>query len=277
MFDHPTRLLLGLVTGIAFGFLLQKGRVAKFHVIMGQFLLRDWTVVKVMATAVAVGVVGVWFLVQTGVATLHVKPAQFGGVILGGILLGAGLAVFGYCPGTSVAACGEGRRNAAVGVLGMLAGAATYVALYPALRPVIKGIADWGKITFPQLTYTPPWAWVAGLVGAVVLFLSVLGRFSHRALAVRTRLVLLIAFLVAQAGLVMPAAACPVCDTGTGQQVRAGILDDSFGRTLLAVVLPFPLLLAVVAGIHFGWPPLGRKRVTSTDGDVRHGTDDNHK
>ena len=81
MFDHPTKLLLGLVTGIAFGFLLQKGRVAKFHVIMGQFLLRDWTVVKIMATAVAVGAVGVWFLVQTGVATLHVKPAQFGGVI----------------------------------------------------------------------------------------------------------------------------------------------------------------------------------------------------
>ena len=63
MFDSPDKLLLGLVTGVAFGFLLQKGRVAKFPVIVGQFLLKDWTVVKVMATAVAVGAVGVYALV----------------------------------------------------------------------------------------------------------------------------------------------------------------------------------------------------------------------
>ena len=48
--------------------------------------------------------------------------------------------------------------------------------------------------------------------------------------------------------------ACPVCDTGTGEQVRAGIFDAEFGRTLVAVLLPFPILLAVVATIHFGLP-----------------------
>lgn len=48
MFDTPGKLALGLLTGIVFGFLLQKGRAAKFHVIVGQFLLRDWTVVKIM-------------------------------------------------------------------------------------------------------------------------------------------------------------------------------------------------------------------------------------
>ncbi len=55
MFDSPEKLLLGLLTGIAFGVLLQKGRVAKFAVIVGQFLLKDWTVVKIMGTAVVVG------------------------------------------------------------------------------------------------------------------------------------------------------------------------------------------------------------------------------
>ena len=64
MFDPPLKLLLGLITGILFGFLLQKGRVAKFPVIVGQFLLRDFTVLKVMLSAVVVGAVGVtdWFL-----------------------------------------------------------------------------------------------------------------------------------------------------------------------------------------------------------------------
>lgn len=69
MFDPPLRLLLGLPTGIALGFLLQKGRAAKHHVIIGQFLLKDWTVVKIMATAVVVGAIGVYALVQTGVVT----------------------------------------------------------------------------------------------------------------------------------------------------------------------------------------------------------------
>ncbi len=55
MFDSPTKLLLGLVTGILFGVLLQKGRVSKFEAIVGQFLFKDWTVVRMMGTAVVVG------------------------------------------------------------------------------------------------------------------------------------------------------------------------------------------------------------------------------
>ena len=169
MFDSPTKLALGLLTGVAFGFLLQKGRVAKFHVILGQFLLKDWTVLKVMATAVAVGAIGVYALVEMGQATLHVKPALFGGVVLGGVLFGVGMTVFGYCPGTSVAACGEGRRDAMVGVLGMLAGAGAYVALFPALQPIVKGLGDWGKVTLPEVTGTSPWIWAVAMAMAVGL------------------------------------------------------------------------------------------------------------
>ena len=90
MFDPISKLVLGLLTGIIFGFLLQKGRAAKFHVIIGQFLLKDWTVVKIMATAVAVGTIGVYALVSMGAATLHIKPALLGGVLLGGLLFGTG-------------------------------------------------------------------------------------------------------------------------------------------------------------------------------------------
>lgn len=176
MFDSPMKLALGLLTGVVFGFLLQKGRVAKYHVILGQFLLKDWTVLKVMATAIAVGSVGVYALVATGQATLHVKPALLGGILAGGACFGVGMAVFGYCPGTSVAACGEGRRDAMVGVVGMLAGAAAYVALYPTLQPVIKGLGDWGKVTLPEVTGTTPWPWVIGLAVAVGLAMPLLGR-----------------------------------------------------------------------------------------------------
>ena len=173
MFDPPTKLVLGFLTGILFGFFLQKGRVAKFEVIVGQFLFKDWTVVKVMGTAVAVGAVGVYALVAADLATLQIKPALLGGVLVGAVCFGIGMAVLGYCPGTSVAGCGEGRRDAMVGVAGMFAGAALFVATFPALQPLINALGNLGEVTLPQVTHTSPWLWVAGLaIAAAVAWLS---------------------------------------------------------------------------------------------------------
>jgi hypothetical protein len=68
-----------------------------------------------------------------------------------------------------------------------------------------------------------------------------------------------------------PASACPVCDSDTGQQVRAGLFGDEFGRNLLATALPFPILLGVVAAIHFGWPRWGRSECPLEAGVRQHG------
>lgn len=176
MFDSPSRLLLGLLIGIVFGILLQKGQVAKFSVIVGQFIYRDWTVVKIMGTAVVVGSVGVHALVASGHAELHIKPFLLGGVLLGGICFGVGMAILGYCPGTGVAACGEGKPDAMVGVLGMFAGAFVFVSLWPNLQPIIKGLGDLGKITFPTSTGTSPWLWIVGLLGVGFVPLVLLAR-----------------------------------------------------------------------------------------------------
>lgn len=171
MFDPTWKLALGLLTGVLFGVLLQKGRVAKFRVILGQFLFKDWTVVKVMGTAVVIGSIGIYALLPTELVGLHVKPLVWAGILLGGICFGAGMAILGYCPGTCAAACGEGRRDAMVGVLGMLFGAGTYVALFPRLSPLIKSLGDAGEVTLPGLTETSPWLWVGGL--AVVAIVAV--------------------------------------------------------------------------------------------------------
>jgi uncharacterized protein len=146
--------------------------VAKFRVIVGQFLLKDWTVVKVMLTAVAVGAIGIWTMVAMGWTSLHIRSAAFGGIVLGGLLFGVGMTIFGYCPGTSVAACGEGRRDAMVGVLGMFVGAMLYVAAFPALQGVVKGFGDLGKVTLPQVTGVSPWIFV-GALGVIALLLRV--------------------------------------------------------------------------------------------------------
>ena len=74
--ESATDLLLGLVTGIAFGFLLQKGRVAKYHTILGQLLLKDWTAFKIMLVGSVTGAIGVYFLVENGAAALDIWPFQ---------------------------------------------------------------------------------------------------------------------------------------------------------------------------------------------------------
>lgn len=159
MFESPTNLSLGLITGILFGFLLQKGRVAKYEVILGQLLLRDWTVLKTMLTAIVVGSLGVQVLIALELATLHVRPFALAGLLIGGACFGTGMAILGYCPGTTVAACGEGKRDAMVGVLGMLCGAGAYVLAYGPMQHLIAALGDRGKITLPDLSGVHPLLW----------------------------------------------------------------------------------------------------------------------
>ncbi|MGE0551170.1 MAG: DUF6691 family protein [Kofleriaceae bacterium] len=166
--EAPAKLLLGLGTGVAFGGLLQKGRVAKSDVIIDQLLLRDATVAKLMGTAIVVGAVGVQALVQTGHAALDVKPLRLGAIIGGAVLFGTGLAITGYCPGTTLAAIGERRRDAVAGALGMLAGAALFVRAFPRIKPALD-IGDRGKVTLPKATRTSPWPWIGGMAAALAI------------------------------------------------------------------------------------------------------------
>jgi hypothetical protein len=118
-FADPRILLLGALTGVIFGFLLQKGGVTRYNVIVNQFRFRDFTVLKTMLTAIVVGAVGVYAMQQTGmIKGLHVKAAEIGMNAVGGAIFGVGMVLLGYCPGTALAAVGQGSRDAAVGVGG---------------------------------------------------------------------------------------------------------------------------------------------------------------
>lgn len=178
MFDTPDKLILGLLTGILFGFLLQKGRVAKYSVILGQLLLKDWTVFKIMATAIVVGAIGVYTMVAMGTASLHVRPFLLGGVLLGAVLFGTGMAAFGYCPGTSVAASGEGSRDAMAGVFGMLTGAGIFVAAYPWLESVIEAGGNLGEVTVPEFLGVPPWLVILAVATIVLIVFGLIEHFA---------------------------------------------------------------------------------------------------
>jgi len=149
--------LLGLVTGLLFGFLLQKGRVLRFDKQVGAMLLRDMTILKFMMSAILVGMVGIGLLADLGLLKFSHKPMNLGGVVLGGILFGAGWAVMGYCPGTSVGAVGEGRWHAIFAALGMLVGAALFAELFPLLKSTVLAWKDYGKIGWPETLGVSRW------------------------------------------------------------------------------------------------------------------------
>jgi uncharacterized membrane protein YedE/YeeE len=169
MFEPLPRLLLGLLTGFLFGFFLQKGRVSDRRVILGQFLLRDFTVMKIMMTAILVGGVGVYAMHAAGWVELAVKPAHLVSIIAGGLIFGPAMVLLGYCPGTAVAAAGEGKPDAWWGLLGMTVVAAVYAEFDTACGR-LRSMADLGPATLPTLTGIPAYVWSAGLVIFAVLF-----------------------------------------------------------------------------------------------------------
>ena len=174
------RLALGLVTGLAFGFILQKGQALKFHKIIDALRLRDFTIWKLMFTAIGVGMIGIYAMNELGLAKLHIKPTILSANIVGGLIFGAGFALLGFCPGTCVGAAGEGRLDGLYsGVVGLLIGAGLYSEVYPYLLPRFLKIGALGKVTLSQLFGMGIWPTVlvvALALGAAVWFLDRIDR-----------------------------------------------------------------------------------------------------
>lgn len=170
-FADPTSLVLGAVTGLVFGFLLQKGGVTNFNVIVNQFRFKDFTVLKVMMTAIIVGGLGIYGMRAIGMdIAMHVKGTELLGNALGGLIFGVGMVLLGYCPGTAVAAIGAGSRHAISGVLGMLIGAGIYAEMYPWAKAHILNVGSIGKVTIPEQIHISPFVLLVPLaIGAVIV------------------------------------------------------------------------------------------------------------
>lgn len=170
-------LFYGLVTGVIFGFLLQRSRVLRYDKQLGALRLKDMTIVKFMLSAVLVGMVGIYLFRDLGLITkMDIKTTSFGGNIFGGLMFGCGWGLLGYCPGTQIGAIGEGRWDAIWGVMGMLAGGVMYAEAYPLMKKTLLAIGDYGKITLPQALGINHWYIIPFFVIGGLLFFSFLER-----------------------------------------------------------------------------------------------------
>ena len=166
---RPTQLVLGLCMGVIFGILLEKGGVADYDVIIGQLLLEDFTVVKIMLSAVVTGMIGIHALRSLGLAQLHPKPGSVGTTVVGGLIFGVAFGVLGYCPGIVLAAIGQGSLDALLGgVIGILLGAGIFAAAYPRLADTVLSKGDFGNVTLPELLRVNAWVVVVPLAVALV-------------------------------------------------------------------------------------------------------------
>ncbi|MBN2428452.1 MAG: YeeE/YedE family protein [Deltaproteobacteria bacterium] len=163
-------LTLGLLTGILFGFLLQKGRVLRFEKQIGFLRLIDMTIIKFMLSAIIVGSIGLYMLVDLGMISLSIKSTVLGAQIIGGLIFGIGWAILGYCPGTAAGALGEGRVHAVWGLLGMLLGASLYAEAYSGMKDNLLKWGDLGKITLPGVLQVNHWVVISVFAALGIAF-----------------------------------------------------------------------------------------------------------
>lgn len=146
------RLTQAAVFGAIFGFLLQKGGVAKFDILVGVLLLENFVVVQVMLSAIIVGMAGVYLLEQMGVLEPQIKETVYGSNIIGGMIFGVGFGLLAYCPGTNAAAVGQGNLDALVGVVGMVLGSYLFALSSKFTSGTFITRGNRGKITLSDLT-----------------------------------------------------------------------------------------------------------------------------
>ncbi len=156
-FSADTSLLVAFVIGIAFGFFLERAGFGSARKLVSQFYLNDLAVFKVMFTAIVTAMVGLTVLSAVGfldMSLVFILPTNLWPQLVGGLVLGFGFVIGGYCPGTSVVGAATGRLDAMVYLSGVVAGTWVVGELTPWLQGFLDS-GDYGELTLPQVLHLP--------------------------------------------------------------------------------------------------------------------------
>jgi hypothetical protein len=132
-------LVIALLIGIAFGFVLESAGFSSSRKLVGVFYGYDFTVLRVFMTAAVTAMLGLVYFGYMGwidLSMIFVNPTFLTAAIVGGVIMGAGFITGGYCPGTSMCGVAIGKIDAIVFTGGMLLG----IFIFSELFPLIEGI-----------------------------------------------------------------------------------------------------------------------------------------
>lgn len=157
LFNDEISLVVAVVIGIGFGFVLERAGFGSARKLAAQFYFTDMTVLKVMFTAIVTAMLGVYFLSVLGfmdISLIYLTPTNILPQVIGGLLLGFGFVIGGYCPGTSCVSASTGRIDGWVYLLGIIAG----IFVFGEMFPLVEGFYNstpMGEMTLPALLGLP--------------------------------------------------------------------------------------------------------------------------
>jgi uncharacterized membrane protein YedE/YeeE len=176
-------LVVALIVGIAFGWVLERSGMGSARKLMGQFYLTDLTVFKVMFTAIITAMLGIFWLGWLGfldLARIYVPETYILPQLVGGIIFGVGFATAGLCPGTSCVSAVTGRGDGVAAVLGMLTGVLIAGVFFGLLEPFYQSTPH-GIFTLPTLIRVPYGVVVFAIVGIALAGFHLAELLEHRA------------------------------------------------------------------------------------------------
>jgi hypothetical protein len=157
LFGDDMSLVVAFITGIGFGFFLERAGFNSAKKLAAQFYFTDLTVFKVMFTAIITAMVGLYYLSVIGfldLSLVYLTPTFLLPQVVGGLMLGFGFVIGGYCPGTSCVAVSTGRIDAIVYLGGILFGILVFGEIFPLVSSFYVS-TPMGQITLPQITGLP--------------------------------------------------------------------------------------------------------------------------
>lgn len=157
MFNDEISLVVAVIIGIGFGFFLERAGFGSGKKLAAQFYFTDMTVLKVMFTAIVTAMLGLYYLSVIGFVDLslvYLTPTNLMPQIAGGLLLGVGFVVGGYCPGTSCVSASTGRIDGWIYLVGIFAGIFAFGELFPFVESFYNS-TPMGQITLAGLWNIP--------------------------------------------------------------------------------------------------------------------------
>jgi hypothetical protein len=164
--------IVSLIVGIIFGSCLVLTGLAEPDRIIGALRLKDTHVIRTIIVFLLVGITGTWIIQVLGTVEMNNNPAAIVTLIIGGLLVGAGLGLTGYSPGTSLAGAASGRLDAISTILGMFFGAYLFVFIYPPIIEPLEKMYNYGRVTLPEITNVSKAVWVIPIFAAGCLALT---------------------------------------------------------------------------------------------------------
>lgn len=162
-----------LFLGILFGVSLQKAGLTKYSKIVNVFRFKDLAVLKFMLSALITAMPIIYLLKDMGLITLtNINPTYIAGNLLGGAIFGVGMALAGFCPGTTAGGAGQGSLDYLIpGSLGFITGAYMFGSTYTSFFTKISKIGNLGAVTITDVFHINHWLFIIFFVEiTLVLF-----------------------------------------------------------------------------------------------------------